>query len=215
MVNGDALSPSYLGNGEVNASLDRHWESVHYCRSCCAHDLILGIRAAGTANRADNIALVDEWNAASRGNHSIEREQIIEVHQLDTVLEDLRWPPKGHGCSRLVLRNLNRGEHRAVHALEGNQVAAGVGYCYVHFPISPSGLGDSGVDDRLRLLQRYRTPVRHIEWNFVWDDIERIRRGPRLSRNFGYVAGHKFPPRGYKVIFEDGLEMGILVEPAA
>jgi hypothetical protein len=48
------------------------------------------------------------------------------MHKLDAVLEDLRWPPEGHGCSRLVLRNLNGGEHRAVHSLEGNQVTTGI-----------------------------------------------------------------------------------------
>jgi hypothetical protein len=52
----------------------------------------------------DNHPLVDQWNAASRRNDSIEREQIVEMHKLDTVLDDLRWPPEGHGCSRLVLR---------------------------------------------------------------------------------------------------------------
>jgi hypothetical protein len=51
-----------------------------------------------------------------------------------------------------VLRNLNGGEHRAVHSLEGNQVTAGIAYGYVHFPIPLSGLCHSGVNDRLGLL---------------------------------------------------------------
>jgi hypothetical protein len=74
------------------------------------------------------------------------------MHKLDSVLEDLRWPPEGNGGSRLVLRNLNGGKHRAVHSLEGNEVTAGIGYCYVHFPIPLLGLCHSGVNDRLGLL---------------------------------------------------------------
>ena len=50
---------------------------------------------------------VDQWNAAARRDNSIEREQIVEMHQLDAVLEDLGWAPEGRGCSRLVFRYLN------------------------------------------------------------------------------------------------------------
>ena len=130
-------------------SFDAHGELVNYRRPCLAHDFVLGIRASRTTDCADNIALVDQWYAASRRNDSIEREQIVEMHKLDTVLEDLRWPPEGHGCSRLVFRNLNGGEHRAVHSLEGNQVTAGIGYCYVHFPIPFLGLCRRGMNNRL------------------------------------------------------------------
>jgi hypothetical protein len=65
---------------------------------------------------------------------------------------DLRWPPEGHRCSRLVFRDLNGGEHRAVHALEGNQVTAGIGYCDIHFPIPLFGLCHGGLNNRLGLL---------------------------------------------------------------
>src|SRR5580692_1315049 len=47
---------------------------VYYCRACLADDLILGIRASRTTNCADDCRLLDQWNAASRGNDSIERE---------------------------------------------------------------------------------------------------------------------------------------------
>jgi hypothetical protein len=99
---------------------DPRLELINYCRACLAHNFILGIRASRTTDCADNIALLGQWNAASRCNDSIEREQIVEMHKLDTVLEDLRWPPEGHSCSRFVLRNLNGGKHRAVHSFEGN-----------------------------------------------------------------------------------------------
>src|SRR5271154_2029294 len=99
---------------------DLRRDLINYCRPCLAHDFVLGIRASRTTDCADNIALVDQWNAASRRNDSIKREQIVEMHKLDTVLEDLRWPPEGDSRSRLMLRNLNGGEHRSVHSLEGN-----------------------------------------------------------------------------------------------
>jgi hypothetical protein len=103
-----------------SVSFDPRRELINDCRPCLAYDFVLGIRASRTTDCADNHSLVDQWNTASRRNDSIEREQIVEVHKLDTVLEDLRWPPESHGCSRLVLRNLNGGEHRAVYSFEGN-----------------------------------------------------------------------------------------------
>jgi hypothetical protein len=71
------------------------------------------------------------------------------MHQVNTILEDLRWTPEGRGGSRLVLRNLNGGEHRAVHPLEGNQVAAGIRYRDIHFPIPLLGLCHGGLNHRL------------------------------------------------------------------
>jgi hypothetical protein len=80
---------------------------VNYCRACLADDVVLGIRASRRADYADNHSMVDQWNATARRNNSIEREQIVETHQLDTVLEDLCWAPEGRGCLRLVFRYLN------------------------------------------------------------------------------------------------------------
>src|SRR6202042_2405645 len=94
-------------------------ELVNYCRTRLADDLVLGIGAFRATDCADNHPLIDQWNAASRCNHSIEREQIVEMHKLDTVLEHLCWAPEGRSCSCLVLGNLNGGKHRAVHSLEG------------------------------------------------------------------------------------------------
>src|SRR5579862_4484484 len=108
---------------------------VDYCRACLADDVVLGIRASGRTDCANNHPLFDQWDAASRGNDSIEGEQIVEVHKLDTILELLRFAPEGRGCSCLVLRNLNGGEHRAVHSLKGDEIAAGIDHCCVHLPI--------------------------------------------------------------------------------
>ena len=67
----------------------RRLKLVDYCRAGLADDLVLGIRASRTADCADNRALVDQWNAAARRNNSIEREQIVEMHQIDAVLKYL------------------------------------------------------------------------------------------------------------------------------
>jgi hypothetical protein len=75
------------------------------------------------------------------------------MHKVNAVLEDLRWAPEGHGRSRLVFRNLNRGEHRAVHSLEGNQVATGIGYRDIHLPIPIPRLCHSRLNHRLGLLE--------------------------------------------------------------
>jgi hypothetical protein len=46
---------------------------VDYCRACLADDLVLGIGSSRTTDCADNHPLFDQWDAASRGNDSIER----------------------------------------------------------------------------------------------------------------------------------------------
>jgi len=62
--------------------------------------------AAGRPSEAMR-SLVDQWNATARRDNSIEREQIVEMHQLDIVLEDLGWASEGRGCPGLVFRYLN------------------------------------------------------------------------------------------------------------
>src|ERR1700722_15766471 len=110
-------------------------ELVNYCGACLGDHFILRIGTSRTTDRADNLAMLDQRNTASRRNDSIEREQIVEMNKMDTALEDFCFAPEGRGCSRLVLRYLNRGEHGVVHSLEGNQIATGIGYRNVHLPI--------------------------------------------------------------------------------
>jgi len=85
----------------------RRLELVNYGRAGLTNDFVLGIRAPRTSDCADNRSPIDQWNATARRDDSIEREQIVEMHQLDTVLEDLGWAPEGRRCSRLVFRYLN------------------------------------------------------------------------------------------------------------
>jgi hypothetical protein len=57
--------------------------------------------------------------------------------------------PEGRASLRLMLRNPNGGKHRAVHPLEGNQVATGIDHCDVHLPIPFLGFCHSGKNNRL------------------------------------------------------------------
>ena len=78
-------------------------ELVNYGRARLADDLVLGIRASRTTDRADDHTVFDQRNAATRRNDSIEREQIVEMPEVDAVLENLSWAPEGRGGARLVL----------------------------------------------------------------------------------------------------------------
>ena len=78
-------------------------ELVNYGRARLADDLVLGIRASRTTDRADDHTVCDQRNAATRRNDSIEREQIVEMPEVDAVLENLSWAPEGRGGARLVL----------------------------------------------------------------------------------------------------------------
>src|SRR5580704_12606081 len=107
---------------------------IDYCRARLAHAIALGTCAPRTTDSSDNSPLFDQGNATSRRNHPIEREQIVEMHKVDAVLEDLGWAPEGCGCPRLVFRDLYGGKHRAVHSLKGNQVTTRIRDRDVHFP---------------------------------------------------------------------------------
>jgi hypothetical protein len=99
-------APSYAFWRSV--SFDPRRELINYCCSCFAHDFVLGIRASRATDCADNHALVDQWNTASRRNDSIERQQIVEVHKVDTILEDLRWARKVTAARALEWRRASR-----------------------------------------------------------------------------------------------------------
>src|SRR5215472_15666036 len=60
-----------------------------------------------TSDRADQLTVLDQWNAAARRNDSIQRHQVIQLVDLDTVLEDLGFAAEGRSRSRLVFGDLN------------------------------------------------------------------------------------------------------------
>jgi hypothetical protein len=52
-----------------------------------------------------------------------------------------------------VFRYLNGGQHGSVHSLKGDEVAAGIGYGYVHLPFPLLRFCHGGVNNRLGSVQ--------------------------------------------------------------
>jgi hypothetical protein len=119
--------------------------------------------------------MVNQWNAASRRNHSVERAQLVEMHKVDTVLEDLGRAPEGRSCSSLVFRYLNGGQHRTVHSVKDDKVPAGIDHRYIHLPIPLLRLSHSGVNNGLGGVNCYRCAIRGVERNCVRHKVESIR----------------------------------------
>src|SRR5207253_11076056 len=87
-----------------------------------ADDLVLRAGAAGAADGAADLAVVDDQDAAARGDHVVEGQQVMQVALLDAALEGFRLAAKFSRSTPLVLGNGDRPELRAVHAREGDQV---------------------------------------------------------------------------------------------
>src|SRR5215472_8406578 len=60
-----------------------------------------------TSDRADQLTVLDQWNAAAGSNDSVQRHQVIQIVDLDTVLEDLSFAAEDCGRARFVLGDLN------------------------------------------------------------------------------------------------------------
>jgi len=131
-----------------SVSFDSRLAFINHHGACVAHDFVLGIRASGTTDYADDIVLLDQWNTASKRSDSTKCEQIVKLHKLNAILEDLRWPLAAGRSRRLAPCAPQSG------------CSAGIGYRYVHFPTPLFGLCHGSVNGRLGLLWRYRTPIR-------------------------------------------------------
>src|SRR5579863_10422246 len=83
--------------------------------------LVLRTCAARAAYRADQLAVLDQRNAAARRDHPIYGQDIFVVGLLDGVLEDFRRPSKARRRARLVFGDGDRSELRAVHPREGDE----------------------------------------------------------------------------------------------
>src|SRR5579859_3563554 len=70
--------------------------------------------AARAADGTDDFAAFDERNAAARGNHTVDRECVVILFQLNGFLEGLRFAPKAGRRSRFMFRHGNRCQLGAV-----------------------------------------------------------------------------------------------------
>src|SRR5579863_5860619 len=89
--------------------------------SSLANHLVLRTGATGAADCADELSAFHERDPAARGDDAIQRERVVSLLQLNVVLEHPRFAAKARGRACFMLRHCNRGELRAVHALEGHQ----------------------------------------------------------------------------------------------
>ena len=86
--------------------------------------LILGTGAAGAADGADHLAALHQRNATARGDHIVQRGEVLEVAELHAALKDLGLAAV-LGCGTgLVLGNRNRSELGPIHALERHEVGS-------------------------------------------------------------------------------------------
>src|SRR5580700_7015670 len=97
---------------------------VDGCRAHGADRLILGAGAARAPDGANDLAVLDQWDAAARGNDIVERHDVFEVRLLDGILEGLGGPAVLGRSPGLVLGDGNRGELRPIHLHESNEVRA-------------------------------------------------------------------------------------------
>src|SRR5579862_7162488 len=98
---------------------------VHSIGGGGAGRLILRTGAAGAADCADDLAVVDQRYAAARRDDVIERQDVVESELRHRVLERPCRAAVPRCDAGLVLGDRNGGELSAVHASKGNEIAVG------------------------------------------------------------------------------------------
>ncbi len=88
------------------------------------------------------------------------------MQNVDAILENFRFAPERCRSASFVFCNLYGGKHRAVHALKGDEVAAGIDDRYVHLPIPLLRFRQRRANNRLCSVQRYRRTIRNIGGHF-------------------------------------------------
>ena len=78
---------------------------VDYRRARHAYRLILRTGAPGTANGADDLAVFNDRNAATPGDHIIDTKKVLEIEVLHGVFKSLGWTAECGSRAGLVLGN--------------------------------------------------------------------------------------------------------------
>src|SRR6266850_3401670 len=158
--------------------LERDWRSRlalhHRVDAGLADDFVLRAGTAGAADRAADLAVVDDQDSAARGDHVVERQQVMQVAFLDTALERLGLTAELRRSARLVLRDRDRAKLRAVHPRKRDEVGAGVDHRNVQFPAALFRFRDRRIDRRLRALERDRGAVRYVVGHLVRHRVARV-----------------------------------------
>src|SRR5580704_17615611 len=139
-----------------------------------ARDLVLRAHAAGTADRADQFAVLDQRNAAARAHDVVDRQDIFIIIFLNCLFEGFRRATEFGRGARLVLGDGDRAELGAVHAPQGDEIGPGIDDGHVKRPAVLLGLGSGRGDRGLSAAKRNRRPLRNVQRHLVGDDVERI-----------------------------------------
>src|SRR5579872_2002777 len=100
--------------------------SVDRRRADHARGLVLRARATGAADRADELAVLDQGNSAARGDDVVEGQEILVIILLNALFEGFGRTAIFDRRARLVLGNGDRAELRPVHPREGDEIGAGI-----------------------------------------------------------------------------------------
>src|SRR5215471_5851252 len=124
-------------------------------RRACARGRRQAVLLAGTAacsDRADDLPVHGDRNAAFGCHRFLREGHERRVARGILIGKGFTRPAEQHGGARLALGNLGRGELRAIHLFEIDELARGADDRERHAPIVLLGLGKRRGGDRLRLL---------------------------------------------------------------
>src|SRR6266516_7124477 len=123
----------------------------------CHAALLIG--AAACPDRADDLSVHDNRNAAFGCHRSFRKGRECPITRGVLIREDFARTPEQHGGACLGLGNLDRSQMRAVHLLEVDELARRSHDGERHAPVVLLGLGNRGGGDGLCLLIGDRRPV--------------------------------------------------------
>src|SRR5262249_20197506 len=116
---------------------------------------VLGRGDAGDADRADELAVDDDRDAALERARAGQPEDAEIVTALsERIVEGLRGPAERHGRVGFFFRDLDAAELGAVHPLEHDEIATRVQHDHHDVPAVLLCLGLGAGHDLLRLLER-------------------------------------------------------------
>src|SRR2546425_1350919 len=138
--------------------------------------VLLG-RHTGDADPADDLAVDDDRDPAfERARAAEPQETEVSAALSDEILEDLGWPPEEDGRVRLLTRDVDTAELRAVEPVQGHQVAARI---------------EDGDGDVPLVLRRLGLGARHRLLGLLERDRRSLAdRGPRRRHRRLRADGH-------------------------
>src|ERR1700676_2514168 len=135
----------------------------HQVGASLAGGSILIARTTAATDGADQLAAFDQRPAAGRGDKRRIERRHVGMASLEGVVESARLTTVARCSAGFALGDVDRGELRAIHAREVDEVAVGIDNGDVQLPAMFGGLGLNRGNQLLRSLQADRSTVRNIE----------------------------------------------------